>query len=179
MQVLTSDLELYPFCSVLAGFLGIPGEGFLYEGFLTLFSPAVTITLEEKGLVCKSYPVMEMMMTACMCVWATQTCPISVAPWTARLLYPWDSPGRNSRMGSLSFLQEIFLTQGLNQVSCTAGRFFTIWATREAQWWWSLTFNECFLSVGFVLTTQHAILLNSHCNPKRSVLYRLHFTEVK
>ena len=26
----------------------------------------------------------------------------------------------------------VFLTQGLNSVSCTAGRFFTIWATREA-----------------------------------------------
>ena len=32
----------------------------------------------------------------------------------ARLLCPWNSPGKNTRMGSHSFLQEIFLTQGSN-----------------------------------------------------------------
>ena len=30
-----------------------------------------------------------------------------------------------------SLLQAIFLTQGLNQVSCLTGRFFTIWPIRE------------------------------------------------
>ena len=29
--------------------------------------------------------------------------------------YPWDSPGQNTRVGSLSLLQEIFPTQGSNQ----------------------------------------------------------------
>ena len=33
----------------------------------------------------------------------------------------------------LSFLQGIFLTQSSKLVPCSAGRFFTIWATREAQ----------------------------------------------
>ena len=86
---------------------------------------------------------------------------------------PWDSPGQNTRVGSLSLLQGIFPTQGSNPglphyrrilyqlshqgspripkwvvypfssrcsqprnqtgISCTAGRFFTSWATREAQ----------------------------------------------
>ena len=32
-----------------------------------------------------------------------------------------------------ALLQGIFLTQ----VSCIAGKFFTIWATREAQEYWS------------------------------------------
>ena len=32
----------------------------------------------------------------------------------ARLLSPWDSPGRNTGVGGHSFLQGIFLTQGLN-----------------------------------------------------------------
>ena len=32
-----------------------------------------------------------------------------------------------------SLIEGIFLTQGLNLVSCLAGRFFTIWATMEAQ----------------------------------------------
>ena len=31
-----------------------------------------------------------------------------------RLLCPWNSPGKNTRMDCHSFLQEIFLTQGLN-----------------------------------------------------------------
>ena len=35
-------------------------------------------------------------------------------------------------MGCHFLLQWISLTQGLNQVSCIASRFFTIWATREA-----------------------------------------------
>ena len=47
-------------------------------------------------------------------------------------LYPWNSPGQNAGVGSLSLLQVTFPTQELNQVSCIAGRFFTSWATREA-----------------------------------------------
>ena len=43
-----------------------------------------------------------------------------------------NSPGQNTRVGSLSHLQGIFPTQGLNPVSHIAGRFFTIRATREA-----------------------------------------------
>ena len=45
---------------------------------------------------------------------------------------PWNSPGQNTGVGSFSFLQGIFPTQGLNQVSCIAGGFFTSRATREA-----------------------------------------------
>ena len=43
-----------------------------------------------------------------------------------------DSPGKNTGVGSHSLCQGIFPTQGSNLVSHTAGRFFTIWATREA-----------------------------------------------
>ena len=39
-----------------------------------------------------------------------------------------NSPGKNTRVGSHALLQKIFL----NHVFCTAGRFFTIWTTREA-----------------------------------------------
>ena len=35
------------------------------------------------------------------------------------------------------FLQGIFPTQDQTQVSHIVGRFFTIWATREAQEFWS------------------------------------------
>ena len=40
----------------------------------------------------------------------------SAAPWTVhtRLLYPWNSPSKNTGVGCHSFFQGIFLTQGLN-----------------------------------------------------------------
>ena len=41
------------------------------------------------------------------------------------LYSPWNSLGQNTGMGSLSLLQRIFPTQGLNPVSRIAGRFFT------------------------------------------------------
>ena len=34
--------------------------------------------------------------------------------WPARLLYPWDYPGKNTRMGCHALLQGIFPTQGSN-----------------------------------------------------------------
>ena len=48
------------------------------------------------------------------------------------LYSPWNSPGQNTAVGSLSLLQRISPTQDRTQVSCTVGRFFTSWATREA-----------------------------------------------
>ena len=53
------------------------------------------------------------------------------------LYSPWNSPDQNIRVGSLSLLQEIFPTQDQTQVSCIAGGFFTSWATREVQEYWS------------------------------------------
>ena len=48
------------------------------------------------------------------------------------LYSPWNSPGRNTRVGSHSLLQGIFPMQGSNPVSHIAGGFFTSWATRES-----------------------------------------------
>ena len=42
-----------------------------------------------------------------------------------------DCPGKNTRVDCHTLLQGIFPTQNWTQVSCIAGRFFTIWATRE------------------------------------------------
>ena len=66
------------------------------------------------------------------------------------LLYtcPWNSPGQNTGMGSLTLFKGIFPTQGSNpglsycrwilyQVSRIADGFFTSSATREAQEYWS------------------------------------------
>jgi len=44
----------------------------------------------------------------------------------ARLLYPWDSPGKSTGVGSHSLLWGIVPTQGSNPGSCIAGGFFTI-----------------------------------------------------
>ena len=47
---------------------------------------------------------------------------------------PAEPPGnpKNTGVGSLSCLQQIFPTQELNWGLCIAGRFFTSWAMREA-----------------------------------------------
>ena len=57
-----------------------------------------------------------------------------------------NSPGQNTGVGSLSLLQGIFPTQGSNQVSHIAGRFFTSWATREAH----VDLNRIYFKILFV-----------------------------
>ena len=56
-------------------------------------------------------------------------------PW---IIYsPWNSPGQNTGVNSFALLQGIFPTQGSSPGICTAGKFFTKWATWEAQEYWS------------------------------------------
>ena len=55
----------------------------------------------------------------------------------ARLLCPWDSPGKNKGVGCHALLQGIFLTQDCSPLLMSlalAGRSFTIRATWEAPW---------------------------------------------
>ena len=62
----------------------------------------------------------------------------------ARLPCPWDSPGKNTRVGCHAFLQGIFPTQGSNPcLPCLLhGRWFlSCWATREAHLFWNLPSN--------------------------------------
>ena len=50
------------------------------------------------------------------CCLITKSCPTVLWPHglqSARLLCPWNSPGKNTGMGSYSLLQGIFWTQGL------------------------------------------------------------------
>ena len=68
----------------------------------------------------------------------SQSRPVmSYSLWPRGLYSPWNSPGQNTRLGSLSLLQGIFPTQGLNSGLPIAGGFFTSWATRETQEYWS------------------------------------------
>ena len=50
------------------------------------------------------------------CVLVAKLCPTLAIPWTvpARLLCPWDSPGKNTKVGCYFLLQGIFPTQELN-----------------------------------------------------------------
>ena len=57
-----------------------------------------------------------------------QSCPTLCDPIDS----PWNSPGQNTGVGSLSLLQGIFPTQRLNP-GLPHCRFFTSWAAREAQ----------------------------------------------
>ena len=50
---------------------------------------------------------------------------------STRLLCPWDSLSKNTRVGNHSLPWGIFPTQESNSVSCIAGGFFMVWATRE------------------------------------------------
>ena len=59
----------------------------------------------------------------------TQSCPTLCNPMNYlrphELCSPWNSPGQNTGVGSLSLLQGIFPTRDRTQVSNIAGRFFT------------------------------------------------------
>ena len=50
--------------------------------------------------------------------------------YPARLLFPWNSPGENTGVVANSYSTESSQPRDQTCVSCTAGRFFTIWATR-------------------------------------------------
>ena len=47
-------------------------------------------------------------------VWSESHSVVSDSLWPHGLYSPWNSPGQNTGVGSLSLLQEIFPTQGLN-----------------------------------------------------------------
>ena len=49
----------------------------------------------------------------------------------ARLLCLWDSPGKKTGAVVILFYRVSSQTRDRTWVSCIAGRFFTIWATRE------------------------------------------------
>ena len=58
----------------------------------------------------------------------------SAISWTAaaRLLCPWNSPCKNTGVGPMPFFWGSSWPGDWTQVPCIAGRFFTIWASREA-----------------------------------------------
>ena len=47
-----------------------------------------------------------------------------------QLLFPWNSPGKNNGVGCHSLIQGSSQPRDQTEVSCTAGRVFTNWATK-------------------------------------------------
>ena len=91
------------------------------------------MTCAQRQQGTRSHPVF-LTLCMCVCILVAQS-DLILWPhglWPARLFCPWNSPGKNTGVGSHSLLQGIFLTQGSNLGICVAGRFFTVWATREA-----------------------------------------------
>ena len=90
--------------------------------------------------------------------------------WPHRIYSPWNSPGQNTGMGSLSLLQRIFPIQGSNPGLLHFGQIFTSWAIREAQEHWVVSLSllqEIFL-------TQE---LNWSLLHYRVILYQLSYKE--
>ena len=78
---------------------------------------------------------------------------VSNSLWHHSLYSPWNSPGQNTGVGSLSLLQGIFPTQGLNPGTHIAGGFFTSWATKETR----LIFNKFIYFNWRLITLQYYI----------------------
>ena len=74
---------------------------------------------------------------------------VSGSLWPHGLYSPWNSPGQNTGVGTLSLFQGIFQFRDWTQVSRIAGRFFTSWATREAHYTAKHTLN-CSESNGWI-----------------------------
>ena len=63
---------------------------------------------------CSSYTVITCAGTDRLKVKVAQSCPTLCHPMYATPYSPWNSPGQNTGVGSLSLLQGIFPTQGSN-----------------------------------------------------------------
>ena len=79
----------------------------------------------------------------------------------ARLLCPWDFWGKNTGLVCHFLLYRIFLTWGQTQVSCIVGRFFIIWAIREALI--PDTFVQSATGILWVLSSGWLQFLMSYC----------------
>jgi len=82
--------------------------------------------------------------------------------WTTRLLCPWDSPGKNTRVVAISSSRGSSQPRSWTQVSQVAGRFFTSWATRGAlrddnARLWKCRFHPCFSLSSITITYRETL----------------------
>ena len=88
------------------------------------------------------------------------------------LYSPWNSPGHNTGVGSLSLLQGIFPTQGLNPGLLHCRQILYPWATREVQEYWS----GYPTLLQWIFPTQESNQGLLHC---RWILYQLSYQDGK
>ena len=114
------SLEFLPYAFSSLKMPGDPLLSAIYEVFLALFPKT------------SSCPPMVLFTWSEVKVLVTQVSNSLQAHGPSRLLYPWNSPGKNTGLGSHSLCQGIFSTQGLNPdlLHC---RWIFYWATREVQ----------------------------------------------
>ena len=77
---------------------------------------------------------MRMCTCLCVCVLVAQSCPTLCDPMDYspnRLLCPWDFPGKMEWV-AIPFSKRSSQPRDWTMVSCIKGRFFTVWAIREA-----------------------------------------------
>ena len=105
------DLEIKPEFLALAG-------GFFPLSHLGSLKSISKYTNQYNGYECNSAAVLKSSTKVFMKVKVNvaqscppQLCPTLSTPWTYS---PWNSPGQNTGVGSLSLLQGIFQTQGLS-----------------------------------------------------------------
>ena len=104
--------------------------------FMTRFCGWMKICPEKFVLVSQS----------CLTLCDHMDCVAGLCP--RQLLCPWNSPGKNTGVGVVTpFSRGSSWPRHWTQVSCTAGRFFTVWATEKTRGWGTL----CFILKGWVL----------------------------
>ena len=75
-------------------------------------------------------------LVLCVCVCVCVCLNLGAVPRSllvAQLCPTWSSPGKDTGVDSHSFLQGSSSPRDQTRAFCIAGRFFTIWATREAK----------------------------------------------
>ena len=97
----------------------------------TLYSVSSPLLVSQRNV-----PVMSYLRVHACSVVSDSLWPHGLYP--ARLLSPWDFPGKNTGVGCHFLLLAIFPIQDQTRVfwvSCIAGRFYTTWAVGEVPSW--------------------------------------------
>ena len=119
--------------------LGLPASRTVRDAFLLFMSYCLrcfVLAAQQVGTAlsrysCYHYLLLLLFLWACVLV--AQSClTLCNLLEPTRLLCPWNSPSKNTGVDFHSLLQGIFQPRDRTQVSHIAGRFFTVWATREA-----------------------------------------------
>ena len=131
----------------------------------------------QNSLTTRTAYTTELTCLPVLCCVALSRSVVSGSLWPlepARLLCPWDAPGKNTGVGCRALLQGSFPNQGLNPGIPHWGRFLTIWAARETQQFQSPLFclsPHCWSLVWLGLSSGIPFLENS----MRHLVVGLHF----